>query len=88
MTIIVACKGQLTPVGVTVFNVLSGCLLLSFQYKRTRCMPPTKVKQGLAGTRAASCQKLNSMKALITRKCAVKNFLLWNVLIFFVHPGK
>ncbi len=51
-------------------------------------MPPTKVKQGLAGTRAASCQKLNSMKALITRKCAVKNFLLWNVLIFFVHPGK
>lgn len=45
---------------------------LGFQYKWTRCMAPTKDKQGLTSTRAASCQKLNSMKALITRKCAVK----------------
>lgn len=59
---------------------------LRFQCKRTWCMPPTKVKWGLACTRAASFQKLNSMKALITRKCAVKNFLLRNVLIFLCSP--
>lgn len=30
MTITVACEGQLTPVGVTVFNILSGFLLFKF----------------------------------------------------------
>lgn len=45
-----------------------------------------KLKQGLACTKAASCQKSNFMKALITRKCAVKDFFSWNVLIFLCSP--
>lgn len=86
MTIIVACEGQLTRLVVVYLTFCLGFFFFEFSAQEDPMHASNKkLNKDLP---AASCQKLNSMKALITRKCAVKNFLSWNVLIFFVHPGK
>lgn len=72
---IVACEGQLTPVGVTLFNILSGFLLEVFSIW-TRCMPPTKVKQGLAGTRAPMLPQIKLHEGLYYQKMCCQEYLI------------
>lgn len=87
MTIIVACEGQLTPVGVTVFNILSAFLLWSFSISGPdACLQQKLNKQGFAGTRAARCHEIKLDEGIDYQKMCCQEFLIMECFYILCSP--